>query len=124
MSKMPPNLNGNALCAVAVMLFVADFPAAAGLLQRWGVVGLIIVSNFVSLSTLLLLMAFLERNSKILALPQRKGLIIRFIGFGFGSMLLLIAQPISKETIAASAAAAMPIIAVGLGVIMGDRRLS
>ena len=69
MSKMPPNLNGNALCAVAVMLFVADFPAAAGLLQRWGVVGLIIVRNFVSSSTLLLLMAFLERNSKILALP-------------------------------------------------------
>ena len=39
-------------------------------------------------------------------------------------MLLLIAQSISKETIAASAAAAMPIIAVGRGVIMGDRRLS
>ena len=39
-------------------------------------------------------------------------------------MLLLIAQSISEATIAALAAAAMPIIAVGLGVIMGDRRLS
>ena len=38
-------------------------------------------------------------------------------------MLLLIAQSISEATIAALAAAAMPIIAVGLGVIMGDRRL-
>ena len=39
-------------------------------------------------------------------------------------MLLLIAQSISNATIAASAAAAMPIITVGLGVIMGERRLS
>ena len=39
-------------------------------------------------------------------------------------MLLLIAQSISNATIAALAAAGMPIAAVGLGVIMGDRRLS
>lgn len=58
MRKMPPNLNGNVLCPVALMFFVADFPAAAGLLQRWGVIGSIIVRNFVGLSTLLLLMAF------------------------------------------------------------------
>ena len=39
-------------------------------------------------------------------------------------MLLLIAKFLSEATIAALAAAAMPIIAEGLGVIMGDRRLS
>ena len=56
-------------------------------------------------------------------LPWFKGFWIGGIGFGFGSLLLLIAQAMTDAT-TALAAAAMPIFAVGLEVALDGRRLS
>ena len=46
------------------------------------------------------------------------------MGFGLGSLLLLIAQAMTDATTAALAAAAMPLFAVGLEVALDGRRLS
>ena len=121
---MTVNFSGNAICAMAVMFFAAGFPAADELLQRWGVVGLIAARNVIGFSMLFLLMITLERDTNLLALPWLKGFWIGFVGFGLGSMLLLIAQSISNSTTASLAAAAMPITALGLEVLLDKRRLS
>ena len=70
------------------------------------------------------LIFFLERSVVLRKLPWFKGFWIGGIGFGFGSMLLLIAQAMTDATTAALAAAAMPIFAVGLEVALDGRRLS
>ena len=67
---------------------------------------------------------FLEKSVVHRKLPWFKGFWIGGIGFGFGSLLLLIAQAMTDATTAALAAAAMPIFAVGLEVALDGRRLS
>ena len=121
---MTEHLGGNAVCAMAVLFFAAGFPAADELLQRWGVVGLISARNVIGFSMLIFLMITLEKGTNLFALPWLKGFQIGFFGFGLGSMLLLVAQSMSNATTAALAAAAMPITAVGLELLLDSRRLS
>ena len=70
------------------------------------------------------LIFFLEKSVILRKLPWFKGFWVGGIGFGFGSLLLLIAQAMTDATTAALAAAAMPIFAVGLEVALDGRRLS
>ena len=46
------------------------------------------------------------------------------MGFGFGSVMLLVAQSMSDATTAALAVAAMPITAIALEVVLDKRRLT
>jgi drug/metabolite transporter (DMT)-like permease len=59
-----------------------------------------------------------------LKLPWIKGFWIGGAGFGCGSLLLLIALSMTDAMTAALAAAAMPVFAVGLEVLLDSRRLS
>ena len=124
MSKISVKLSGNAFCAIAVLFFAAGFPAADELLQRWGLVGLISARNLIGFSMLVLLMMIFEKGTNLVELPWLKGFRIGFIGFGLGSMMLLVAQSMSNATTAALAAAAMPLTAVGLEVLLDKRRVS
>jgi drug/metabolite transporter (DMT)-like permease len=118
------NLRGNMFGATAIFLFALGFPAADQLLQTWGIITLISLRNFLALMVMVFLIFLLERNVAFRKLPWLKGFWIGGIGFGFGSLLLLIAQAMTDATTAALAAAAMPIIAVGLEVALDGRRLS
>ena len=118
------NLRGNMFGATAIFLFALGFPAADQLLQTWGIITLISLRNFLALMVMVFLIFLLERNVAFRKLPWLKGFWIGGIGFGFGSLLLLIAQAMTDATTAALAAAAMPIFAVGLEVALDGRRLS
>ena len=118
------NIRGNIFGATAIILFATGFPAADKLLQTWGVIPLIALRNLLALIVMISLIFFLEKSVVLRKLPWFKGFWIGGIGFGFGSLLLLIAQAMTDATTAALAAAAMPIFAVGLEVALDGRRLS
>ena len=80
--------------------------------------------NLLALIVMILLVFLLERSVVFRELPWLKGFWIGGMGFGFGSLLLLIAQAMTDATTAALAAAAMPLFAVGLEVALDGRRLS
>ena len=80
--------------------------------------------NLLALIVMILLVFLLERSVVFRELPWLKGFWIGGVGFGFGSLLLLIAQAMTDATTAALAAAAMPLFAVGLEVVLDGRRLS
>jgi drug/metabolite transporter (DMT)-like permease len=110
--------------ATAIFLFALGFPAADQLLQTWGIMTLIALRNLIALLVMIFLIFLLERSVVLRKLPWAKGFWIGGIGFGFGSLLLLIAQAMTDATTAALAAAAMPIFAVGLEVTLDGRRLN
>jgi len=118
------NIRGNIFGATAILLFASGFPAADQLLQTWGIITLITLRNFLALIVMILLVFLLERSVVFRELPWVNGFWIGGIGFGFGSLLLLIAQAMTDATTAALAAAAMPLFAVGLEVALDGRRLS
>jgi len=118
------NIRGNIFGATAIILFATGFPAADKLLETWGVITLIALRNLVALIIIISLIFVLEKNVVLRKLPWVKGFWIGGMGFGFGSLLLLIAQASTDATTAALAAAAMPIFAVGLEVALDGRRLS
>jgi drug/metabolite transporter (DMT)-like permease len=118
------NIRGNMFGATAIFLFALGFPAADQLLQTWGIITLIALRNFLAFMVIVFLIFLLERNVSFLKLPWVKGFWIGGIGFGSGSLLLLVAQAMTDATMAALAAAAMPIFAVGLEVVLDGRRLS
>ena len=118
------NIRGNIFGATAIFLFALGFPAADQLLQTWGIMMLISLRNFLALIVMIFLIYMLERSVVLRKLPWAKGFLIGGIGFGFGSLLLLIAQAMTDATTAALAAAAMPIFAVALEVAFDGRRLS
>ena len=118
------NIRGNVFGATAIFLFALGFPAADQLLQTWGIMALIALRNLLALMVMMFLIFLLEHNVSLQKLPWMKGFWIGGIGFGFGSLLLLIAQAMTDATTAALAAAAMPVFAIGLEVALDGRRLS
>ena len=118
------NIRGNIFGTTAIILFATGFPAADKLLQTWGIITLITIRNLLALMVMISLIFFLEKRVFLRKLPWFKGFWIGGIGFGFGSLLLLIAQAMTDATTAALAAAAMPIFAVSLEVAFDGRRLT
>ena len=118
------NIRGNIFGLAAILLFATGFPAADILLQTWGILSLIALRNLLALLVMVALIIFLEKSVVLRKLPWLKGFWIGGIGFGSGSLLLLIAQAMTDATTAALAAAAMPIFAVGLEVALDGRRLT
>lgn len=117
-------LHGNAICVGSIFLFSLAFPAADLLLQDWGVLGLISIRNMLAFGLILLLFIALSGVQGLRDLPWLRGFWIGFTGFGIGSTLLIYAQAISDPITAALAAAAMPISAVFIEIILDKRRLT
>ena len=118
------SLSGNLFCALAMAFFAAGFPAAELLLENSGVIAIISLRNAVGFAVLLVLLRLLQRQTNIFSLPWRAGFQFGFVGFGFGSVMLLVAQSMSDATTAALAVAAMPITAIALEVVLDKRPLT
>ena len=118
------NIRGNIIGATAIFFFASGFPAADQLLQTWGIITLITLRNLLALIVMIFLLFLLEPSTVLQKLPWIKGFWIGGMGFGFGSLLLLIAQAMTDATTAALAAAAMPLFGVGLEVALDGRRIS
>ena len=115
---------GNLFCALAMVFFAAGFPAAEFLLENSGVIALISLRNAVGFAMLLVFLRLLQRETELFSLPWRAGFQYGFVGFGFGSVMLLVAQSMSDATTAALAVAVMPITAIALEVVLDERPLT
>ena len=86
--------------------------------------GLISTRNMLAFGLILLLFIALSGVQGLRDLPWVRGFWIGFTGFGIGSTLLIYAQAISDPITAALAAAAMPISAVFIEIILDKRQLT
>ncbi|MDG2406922.1 MAG: EamA family transporter [Paracoccaceae bacterium] len=124
LKKQSSAVSGNLSCMAAVALFSFGFPAANNLLETWGVLSLITLRNFLGLLFLVGLMTLTLGVVSLSQLPWKKGFWIGFLGFGIGSMLLLLSQSMTNAVTAALAAATMPLCAVALEVALDSKRLT
>lgn len=109
---------------VAVGFFALGFPAAEGLLQTWGIVSVIAVRNGLAMLLLIALLLWAQGRVALVSLPWLKGFWVGAIGFGIGSLLLVLTQYLTNAVTAALAAATMPVFAVILEVVLDKRGLT
>ena len=115
---LPPSVSGNLQCMAAVGIFAFGFPAAEQLLETWGIISLITIRNGLALALLIGLLARAQGLNTLRRLPWVQGFWVGAIGFGIGSLLLLVTQYLTNAFTAALASATMPIFAVVLEVIL------
>ncbi len=117
-------ISGNATCMAAIFLFALGFPAAGILLESWGPIALISARTGLAVALLLPLWIALEGWQTVRQAPWAKGLTIGAIGFGIGTVLLLVAQSLSDAVTVVLVVAAMPVGAVALEVACDGRKLT
>lgn len=117
-------LGGNAACVGAILLFAFGFPAAGVLLETWGPISLIAVRTTIAIMLLLPLWVWSEGWLAVSQAPWLRGLWIGAIGFGSGTVMLLVTQSMTDAVTAALVAAMMPVAAVALEVIFDGRKLT
>lgn len=100
------------------------FPAAEVLLQSWGAISLIAVRILLGCALLVPIWLVMDGWRKVARAPWRKGLLIGSVGFGTGTVMLLVTQSMTDAVTAALVAAMMPVAAVALEVVLDRRRLT
>lgn len=123
-STTASSLGGNAACVVAIGLFACGFPAAGILLETWGPIALIAMRTTIAVAMLWPLWIMLEGWKNMGRVPWARGLWIGAIGFGSGTVMLLVTQSLTDAITAALAAAMMPVAAVALEVMFDGRKLT
>jgi len=119
-----PQLGGNAACVAAILLFACGFPAAGVLLETWGPISLIAVRTTFAILLLFPLWLWLEGWQSIAQAPWLSGLGIGALGFGIGTVILLVTQSMTDAVTAALVAAMMPLAAIALEVMFDGRKLT
>jgi drug/metabolite transporter (DMT)-like permease len=107
-----------------MVLFALGFPAADVLLASWGIVALSAVRIVLAVGLLVPIWILMDGFARVRRAPWLRGMVIGGIGFGTGSLSLLITQSMTDAVTAALAAAMMPIAAVILEVVFDGRRLT
>lgn len=115
---------GHGICVLAMVLFALAFPAADVLLQDWGTVSLSAIRIVLSAGLLVPIWLMMDGWTRVWRSPWLRGLGIGSIGFGTGTISLLITQSLTDAVSAALVAAMMPVAAVALEVILDGRRLT
>lgn len=117
-------VRGNAICVMAVALFATGFPAAEVLLQTWGPISLIAVRVALACALLVPVWLIIDGWQRVINAPWTRGLGIGALGFGTGTILLLVVQDFTDPVTAALVAATMPVSAVALEIMFDHRRLT
>ena len=120
--KKTPLIN-NFACFSAMFLWAIGFPAAEVLLETWGALSLVFYRFLVTVILLIPFWIYLEGLNVFLKSPIKKGLIIGFLGWGLGAILLLIGQKLSDPVTPTICAALMPIFGMIIEVIFDNRKL-
>lgn len=115
---------GHGICILAMVLFALGFPAAGVLLESWDVVSLSAVRMVLSVALLVPIWIFMDGMAKVRNASWLRGLLIGGVGFGTGTISLLITQSLTDAVTAALVAAMMPVAAVFLEVLLDGRRLT
>ncbi|MEM7441482.1 MAG: DMT family transporter, partial [Pseudomonadota bacterium] len=116
--------HGHALCLLSMLLFAAGFPAAEVLLATWGPIALITVRIIACCALMVTIWWAFEGFSAMRKAPWLRGGVIGALGFGTGTILILVAQDMTDAVTAALVAASMPVSAVALEVALDGRRLN
>ena len=114
----------NANCFAAMLLWATGFVALEYLLDDWGVLSLSSLRLVVSVVFLVLWWGWTEGWAKVLGASWRKGLIIGGLGWGVGSVLLLMGQKLSDPVTVTIVVAMMPIAGAATEIVFDNRRLS
>ena len=117
-------MRGHGVCVLAMVLFAMGFPAADVLLQSWEPISLSAVRIVMSSALLVPIWLFMDGLAKARRAPWGRGLVIGGIGFGTGTLILLVVQSLTDAVTAALVAAMMPVAAVMLEVVLDGRRLT
>lgn len=116
-------VSSNITCLVAVALFAFTFPASDLLLEDWGVLSVIVYRNISAFLLLLLMWIVSEGFKPLKSADWLKGLWVGGIGFGIGSVLMIMTIYFTSPVIAALTAAMMPVAGVILEVLFDGRKL-
>ena len=100
------------------------FRRAGVLLESWGPISLIAVRIVLACALLFPVWLVLDGWERIGAAPWWRGLWIGAIGFGTGTVILLVTQSMTDAVTAALVAAMMPVAAVALEVVLDGRRMT
>ena len=119
-----PAVSGNLICFGAMALFALSFPLADVLLGAWGPLALIGIRNILGLAVVFVAWRMIERRAFVAGLPWARGFVIGALGFGVGSMMLLVAQSMTDAVTVSLVVASMPLVAVALEVLLDGRRLN
>lgn len=114
----------NLICVFAALSFAMGFPAVDVLLNDWGVISVVLVRNLIAFLFILFIWLLTENYASILRAKWLKGFVIGALGFGLGSLLLVITQLLTSTFIAALAAALMPLSAITLEIFFDGRRIN
>jgi drug/metabolite transporter (DMT)-like permease len=122
--RSAPKVQGHAICVAAIVLFATGFPAAGVLLDRWGPISLIALRAVLACALLLPIWLYRDGLRRVLGVPWLRGLWIGAMGFGTGTVALLVTQSMTDTVTAALMAAMMPLAAVTLEVLFDGRRMT
>ena len=114
----------NANCFAAMLLWATGFVALEYLLDDWGVLSLSSLRLVVSVVFLVLWWGWTEGWAKVLGASWRKGLVIGGLGWGVGSVLLLMGQKLSDPVTVTIVVAMMPIAGAATEIVFDNRQLS
>ena len=103
-------LQSNLVCVFAALSFAVGFPALDILLDDWGVISVVLVRNSIAFIFILFLWLLSEKFDNLIQAKWLKGFLIGSVGFGLGSLLLVITQLLTSTFIAALAAALYMVI--------------
>ena len=109
-------VRSNITCLVAVALFAFTFPASDLLLEDWGVLSVIVFRNISAFLLLLLMWIVSEGFKPLKSADWLKGLWVGGIGFGIGSVLMIMTIYFTSPVIAALTDAMMPVAGLLLEV--------
>ena len=123
-SAKKSHIKSNLTCMLASLSFAVGFPALEILLNDWGVISVVLIRNLIAFIVVLLIWFLIEDYKKILQADWFKGFIIGALGFGLGSLLLVVTQFLTTTFVAALAAALMPLAAIALEIIFDKRQIT
>ncbi len=121
--KPPSILTANLACFFAMLLWAVGFPATEVLLDSWGALSLLNIRMGISAVLLLLCWAYFDGFEAIVNANWPLALLVGGLGFGIGTILLMIGQKLSDPVTPAIAAAMMPIFGAMLEILFDGRKL-
>jgi len=122
-SFQPNPIVANFACFGAMAMWGIGFPVADVLLQSWGSLSLNALRQSLAVGVLLIFWLAADGWMSIYNARWLKGAWVGGIGFGIGSILLLVGQKLSDPVTPAISAAMMPIAGAALEVIFDGRQL-
>lgn len=117
-------VSGNLFAIGSMVLWAAGFPAADALLQSFHPVALIFARLVLTLLLLYPVWMFTENMKRVSRDTWRIGLLIGFVGFGVGTLLLLLGQWYTNPVTVALISTTTPIMATIIEVAKRQRKIT